>query len=286
MVVAPIYRDTIYVYSGSSLNYHITLDGETIFEGRAYAAPGEDNIQINVNRICENYLNNNAIEAILNGTSTLITAPEAYREFILLDSGNTALETFGFLYDYDYEGDFVSGGTGMVLSNPVNGKTAENMITFHSSWDGTTVRNMNAGFLYTGETVCDAEFALYYLNARGGWDAFVIEGAAIRTDKVDRHQYNKTYNNQTIEYEKNTYISEISSSWRLSTGLLDDAQAHNLCWNLLSSNRVYLHDLKENRIIPVIITNTDNVYNTYRNNGHQTIQYEIAVSESQTKLRQ
>ena len=136
------------------------------------------------------------------------------------------------------------------------------------------------------ENVCGAEYALYYLNAMGGWDAFVIEGTSTRTDKIARHQYNKSFNNQTIEYEKNTYISEITSSWKLNTGILDDEQARKMCWHLLSSNRVYLHDLIANKIYPVVITNAQNIFYTYRNNDHLPIQYEINLTESQTKLRQ
>ena len=283
MTIAPIYRDTIYVYTGDSLTYSITLDGETIFQGRAYAAPGEDTIRININRVCENYLSNFDIEGILNGLVESNTAVTAFREFILLDSGGTILETYKFLYNYAYDGVFNTEG--MALSDPINNNTAVNLFPLRTYWDGTEVLNMLDATFYNND-ICGAEYALYYLNARGGWDAFVIEGDSTRTDKVDRHQYNKTYNNQTIEYEKNTYISEISTSWKLNTGLLDDGQAHKLCWHLLSSNRVYLHDLNADKIIPVVITNTQNIYNTYRNNDKQPVQYEINITESQTKLRQ
>lgn len=283
MVTAPIYKDTCYIYTGSSLTYGITLNGETIFEGRAYAAPGEGTICININRICENYLNNYDIEAILNGTTGSTSAPEAFRIFYLVDSTGGTIEQFAFLYNYDYDGPFTPAG--MALSDPITNKTAVNMLPLRTYFTAPQVNNMLDGSFYP-ESVCDAEYALYYLNARGGWDALVIEGSSTRTDKVDRHQYNKTYNNQTIEYEKNAYISEINTSWKLNTGLLDDEQAHKLCWHLLASNRVYLHDLKADKIVPVCITNTQNIYNTYRNNNHQPIQYEIDIIESQTKLRQ
>lgn len=283
MVVAPIYKDTIYTYTGQALAYEIQLDGENIFEGRAYAAPGEGTIQININRICENYLNNNAIEEILYETETSVYAPEAFMTFTLTDDSGNTLETYKFLYNYDYDGAFNSEG--MALSDPINNNTATNLLPLHTYFNGTTVTNMLDATFYTND-ICGAEYALYYLNAKGGWDAFVIEGSSIRTDNVDRHQYNKTYNNQTIEYEKNTYISEISTSWKLNTGILTDAQGKNLCWNLLASNRVYLHDLLADRITPVVITNTQNVYNTYKNSNSQPIQYEIDITESQTKLRQ
>ena len=283
MVTAPVYKDIAYVYTGGSLVYSITLNGETIFNGKAYAAPGEDAIRININRICENYLNNYDIEAILTNRTGGYTAYDAFREFLLLDESGNTLETYDFLYCYDYAWDITPGNPS--LNNPVTDATATNFIPLKTYFDGTSVSNSCDGdYMYT-RNVCDAEYALYYLNARGGWDGLVIEGNSQKTDKISRHQYNKTYNNQTIEYERNTYISEIETSWKLNTGLLDDAQAHNLCWNLLASNRVYLHDLVNDKIYSAVITNTNNVYNTYKNNGHQPISYEIDLVESQTKLR-
>ena len=252
-VISPIYKDTSYIFTGSTLEYKVQLDGATIFSGRAYAAPGENTISINVNRVCENYLSNYDITPILKEETGTTAALEAFREFLLIDSSNNStLETYRPLRTY---------------------------------FTGQQVNNMLDGTFYP-ESVCDAEYALYYLNARGGWDAFVIEGSSQRTDKISRHQYNKSYNNQTLEYERNTYISEIESAWKLNTGILDDEQARKLCWHLLASNRVYLHDLKADKIVPVVITNTQNIYNTYKNNDHQPIQYEIDLVESQTKLRQ
>ena len=278
----PIYKDTIFEYTGSSLTYAVLLNGQNIFNGRAYVAPGENVIKININRICENYLSNDAVEEILDGTSTMQVAWNAYRTFIVVDESGNTLATYDFLYDYDYEWEYQEG-TG-TLEDPITDAYGDNMLKLRTYWDGTSVVNYRDYGQYT-RYVCGAEYALYYLDARGGWDAFLIEGNSVRTDKIGRHQYNKTYNNQTIEYEKNTYISEIETSWKLTTGILDDEQGHKLCWNLLSSNRVYLHDLKADKIVPVVITNSQNVYNTYKNSDQQPIQYQIEVVESQTKLR-
>ena len=283
MITAPIFQDTIYIHTGDSLEYRIILEGNTIFRGKAYAAPGESTISINVNRICENYLDNNDVEPLLNETANIVTARTACRNFYLTTISGVTLESYKFLYNYDYDGYFNAGG--MVLSDPITNKGAVNLIPLRTYWNGQNVTNMLDDAYYR-DNVCDAEYCIYYLNARGGWDAFVIEGSSTRTDNISRHQYNKTYNNQTIEYEKNTYISEITTAWKLNTGLLDDEQAHKLCWHLLSSNRVYLHDLKNDKIYSAVITNKQNVYNTYRNNGHQPIQYQIELQESQTKLRQ
>lgn len=283
-MIIPIYKDTIFEYTGNTLEYSIDMNGLTIFQGKAYIAPGDDSIKININRICENYLNNDAVDEILvNRIFGSQTAYDAFKTFTIKDSSGNTLETYDFLYYYDYENDLDMGDP--YLNDPITDAYGINMYKLATYFDGISVTNYPDMGNYT-RFVCGAEYALYYLNAKGGWDCLLIEGNGERTDKISRHQYNKSYDNQTIEYEKNTYISEIATSWKLNTGLLDDAQAHKLCWHLLTSNRVYLHDLEADKVIPVVVTNTQNVYKTYKNNNQQPIQYEIDVTESQTKLRQ
>ena len=286
MAYIPIWKDTEYLYTGQSVTYRVELNGETIFNGKAFAAPGETVIKINMNRICENYLHNDDIEVLLNGTQTsevCYTATGAFKVYI--NGSSIVDEEFLFVYNYNYDPNEVYPDDGYyILSSPITDATATNMIQLYTYFLGNNVSNRTDYSGYT-RNVCGAEYALYYLNAKGGWDTFLIEGNSQRTDKIKRHQYNKTFNNQTIDYEKNTYISEIETSWKLNTGILDDDQAKKMCWHLLSSNKVYLHDLVNNVIKPVVITNTQNVYNTYKNSDKRPIQYEIDVTESQTKLR-
>lgn len=48
---------------------------------------------------------------------------------------------------------------------------------------------------------------------------------------------------------------------------------------------VYLHNLTTNKIVPVIVTNSQCEYMTYRNNGKKPYFYNITVEASNTKLR-
>lgn len=286
MAYIPIWKDTEHIYTGQSVTYRVTLNGETIFNGKAFAAPGETIIKINLNRICENYLHNDEIDEILNGTQMSKVCYTATGAFYVYENGSQYHSAeYDFVYNYNYDPNEIYPGAGeYILSEAITDATATNMLHFYTYFLGSNLVNRADYSGYT-RNVCGAEYALYYLNARGGWDSFLIEGNSQRTDKIKRHQYNKTFNNQTIDYEKNTYISEIETSWKLNTGILDDEQAKKMCWHLLSSNKVYLHDLVNDIIKPVVITNTQNVYNTYKNSNKQPIQYEIDVTESQTKLR-
>ena len=55
-ITAPIWKDTYYTTTAASANYSIKLDGNTIFTGKAVRYPGADEMSININRICRNYL--------------------------------------------------------------------------------------------------------------------------------------------------------------------------------------------------------------------------------------
>ena len=55
-ITAPIWKDTYYTTTAASANYSIKLDGNTIFTGKAVRYPGADEMNININRICRNYL--------------------------------------------------------------------------------------------------------------------------------------------------------------------------------------------------------------------------------------
>lgn len=138
---------------------------------------------------------------------------------------------------------------------------------------------------YSGGTLYDVNYcgdvALYYINAAGGWDAFLITGKVLRTDKYTQGDYYKSFDNSTIEFGKTRWLNEIRPSWELHTGWLTDEQAERLVRNLLPSTQVYLHDLNEDKYYPVNITDTQAEYKTYANQGNKLVAYTIKVEGSQ-----
>lgn len=127
--------------------------------------------------------------------------------------------------------------------------------------------------------------ALYYQNSRGGIDAFLVEGGCKRTDKYTQSDYYKTYDNTTIEFGRNRYLTEITPQWELSTGWLADDEAERLCRNLLPSTMVWLHLLDEDEIYPVVINDQQAEYKTYENQKNQLVYYKINVAASQNGTR-
>lgn len=279
MVNAPIWLDTLYSATTTGLSYYISVDGEPIFNGRAFARPNSNTISININKICQNYLSNE-LPDFRNYVSETVTHPNACRDFYLYNSGGTALESFRFLYDWSYEVPDMT--TGFTMSHPINQHYAYGQFIFNTQYASTgtvsttIVSNSNTGYC--------GDYAIYYLNAYGGWDSYLFEGKCRKMDNLTQYEYNKAFSNNTIEFEKNRYISEIEGSYELSTGLLTDEQADNFAFNLVGTNKAYLHNLGTGDIFPVMIDETNIEYKKYKND-RKIIEYTIRVKESQNRIR-
>lgn len=128
------------------------------------------------------------------------------------------------------------------------------------------------------------DYVLYYVNAAGGWDSLLIEGNVKKTDEFESESYIKRVLRPSTEFARNKYLNTITSSWTLYTGYLNDEQASKM-YNLLESTQVYLHNLKDNTITPVLITDTSCEYKTYTNQGKNKFYYTINVESSQDNYR-
>lgn len=128
--------------------------------------------------------------------------------------------------------------------------------------------------LYTIGNGC-GRYALYYVNAHGGWDILSVNDNERKTDSYTRFSVKQTYDNRTSEGRGSlNYANEIVRSWTLRTPLLTDAQSQRM-QHLIGSTMVYLYDLAEGRFYPVELTDTQCDYKTFRNQGGQRVQYDI-----------
>lgn len=129
-----------------------------------------------------------------------------------------------------------------------------------------------------------AEYALYYLNAHGGYDHLLINGTSKRSDNIKRTEITRVVDNTTLKHGRNDVHTEITRTWRLNTGHLTDAQ-----WakthHLLGSTHIFLHNLETDEIVPVVIKANKADFNTYRNNGRKMSQLSIDVEESTKRER-
>lgn len=137
---------------------------------------------------------------------------------------------------------------------------------------------------YVVKETCN-KYCLYYSNAYGGWDSFLINGNDVKQDKITSSSFVKGANSSnTLDFQKKKYLNSMTTQYTLYTDYLTDDEASKM-YNLLESVNVYLHDLETNKIIAVNITNSTCDYKTFTNNGKKKFYYTINVEESQTKMR-
>ena len=282
-----VWEDVILHRTESVFDYRIYNGTDLIFQGRAYKRPNAETNDIKLNKIFENYLSN-SINDLLNSGEPEDTGINASKVFKIMkldaDGTETLIDEYTILYDWSY--DFRFRGENTDLSRPINGRYVAGMYKMDTTVDGksgTVTNNLTEG-PYNVLADC-GEYALYYLNAYGGWDALLIDGTVLKKSTITQYTTDKNYDNNRIEFEQVKYINEIQDAYEINTGFLTDEQAANLSKNLIPSKEVYLHFLNDNKIIPVLITDTSVTYQTYRTNNLQMPQYKINVKESQIKLR-
>lgn len=283
-IKAPIWQDIYYTSTTyTMLEYIINRkDGVVIYAGRAYQRPGGTGISINISKICQDYLKDSFSETdFRNLVGSTYVHPESYVEFELRDMNGNLLNTYGFVYDWSYEN---WNGNARTVSNPINGHTMAGMYDFNTvcrTVDDTMELATAVSEVASGNAC--GEIALYYKNRKGGWDSFLIEGTVTKKDEYTKYTYNRSFNNNTLEFENGTYHSQIITSYVLNTGWLNDQESDNLAFNLLSSNEVYLHNLCTDKVYPVVIKDNTATYKTYKNNSRKLVNYQINVEESQRK---
>ena len=281
------WEDVILQRTESVFDYRIYNRTNLIFQGRAYKRPNADTNDIKLNKIFENYLSN-SINDLLNSGETEDTSVNASKVFKIMkldsDGTETLIDEYTILYDWSY--DFRFRGQDTDLSRPINGRYVAGMYkigTTVSGPSGTVANSLTKG-AYNVLADC-GDYALYYLNAYGGWDALLIDGTVLKKSTIKQYTTDRNYDNNKIEFEQTKYINEIQDAFEINTGFLTDEQAANLSNNLIPSREVYLHIISENKIIPVLITDSNVTYQTYQTNNLQMPQYKINVKESQVKLR-
>ena len=159
--------------------------------------------------------------------------------------------------------------------------------TFNFPYPNITDRDLIDTYYIDGEIwkvkTCGADYVLYYINPWGGYDWFPLDNKVIIQDDLTQHTYSQNYNNTTMQFGKRRYLSEINRKYNVITGWLKQDESDRM-WYLLESNTVYLHNLNENKIIPVIIKDTS-VEHKQKNRRQKIIQYTFTLEESQTRER-
>lgn len=164
-------------------------------------------------------------------------------------------------------------------------------ILYLGNWSNLASVDVN-GIHY--DVVSCGSRVLYYINAYGGWDSFLIEGNVVERDQVNRMTRNVSGDNQdnTIAGEDDTYYTQrgeydnyangIVKEYTMHTGWLSDEQSAKM-HHLLNSTKVYMLD--DDTLKPVLIKNSTTEYKTYKNNGGKLVNYTIDVELNQKRMR-
>lgn len=130
-----------------------------------------------------------------------------------------------------------------------------------------------------------AKYALYYVNAHGGWDCFLIEGNTMETDTLKRYTREVEYDNNDIQNRGvHNYVNEIIKGFTFHTGWLLHDQGERM-HHLINSTDVYMYDIANQQMIPVTIPSTSCEYKTYKNQGNRLVNYAIQVEVAQNRIR-
>ena len=152
-----------------------------------------------------------------------------------------------------------------------------------SAWDDVA-RVVIGNSTFDVVTEC-AQYALYYVNAYGGWDCLLIEGNTIEADNLTRYNREIIYDNRDISNRGiDNYVNEITKGFTFHTGWLLDNQGERM-HHLINSTDVYLYDIANEQMIPVTIPMTTCEYKTFKNQGNRLVDYTIQVEVAQNRIR-
>ena len=130
-----------------------------------------------------------------------------------------------------------------------------------------------------------AKYALYYVNAYGGWDCLMCQGNSLEADSLKRYTREVVYDNRDIKNRGiHNYVNEITKSFTLRTGWLLGAQGE-MMHHLINSTDVYLYDIAAGQMIPVTIPATSCEYKTFKNQGNNLVNYTLQVQVAQNRVR-
>lgn len=314
-MAAPIWKD-LYINLGSSdADFRIETEQGIIYQGKAVLKPDGGNLRIRINDICADYLEKTRLpERDGYATTPLPTfstyAPGrrvdaqfypdwSYDRSFNADNGLSC----PILKRYDIRQPFLASTMAeslTIIGKDALGATEE--VYYENDSEGIITAWVDLSALFSLTSIASvyvvasdtltyevartcARYALCYINAHGGWDSLLIEGNHSESDSLTRQARDVEYDNGSISNRgREIFINEISKSMTLHTSWLSDDEASRM-HHLLNSTEVYLYDMEQEQMIPVILKNATTEYKTYKGNGNKLINYAIEVSFANDRIR-
>lgn len=278
-------------------DYTLSDNGIPFYAGRAFKYPDENDIAVNVSRVVAPYLT-------------------TYFKDVVMNSGGAEIAAFTFVRDYSYDPS-IDYSQNQPLAFPINGLIPAGVRMQVAEWaasnsgslqvvdengtlvvNETLVKGLNTAEFITGAEGKEYTFGnniykvvdacrgalLRYVNAYGGIDYLLVEGVCKKQDKITRASYEKDADALSQQFETKDYQATMEASWQGHTGWLTDRQSLHMK-HLVESVEVYMIDLTTGDEIPVVMRDNSLEYKTFENNGRKLVNYTLAWTESQKKIR-
>lgn len=156
---------------------------------------------------------------------------------------------------------------------------AQNFVFARQAAEGTLVITQGAKSVrYELRDTC-RRYALYYVNAYGGWDALLMRRSATEEDTYSRDKHRVFVQSNDLPAQgrgTEVWRNTVTKRYTLHTDALTDAEAGRM-HHLLGSTLAYLYDLERSLFIPVTIVTEACTYKTYINQGRQRVTYEVVA---------
>ena len=197
---------------------------------------------------------------------------------ITFKDGTTAQVIIAVAISNDFNADFNAD-----FSRSVRSAGSGTAVFLPDAWDNVSKITVGNS---TWEVVTEcAEYALYYVNAYGGWDSLLIEGNTLEADTLKRYTREVVYDNRDIQNRGiDNYVNEITKGFTFHTGWLLGDQGKRM-HHLINSTDVYLYDIANGQMIPVTIPTTSCEYRTKKNQGNRLVDYTIQVQVAHNRIR-
>lgn len=283
----PIWKDYKLTAAGDAVDYVVYLDGAAVYHGRAYRRPGAALVEWSINDIAADYLANEFPTIPASGTT--MQACKAWREFTVEAGGaSTAMQ---YINDWSYKAvadnqwrqllqifDTVDARLPLVYT--ANNPTPANVIHIADGEGNVTTGPLR---WRVGAATC-WRWALYFLNAFGGWSFIYLEAVKPVQDYA-RKTAKRVYSSDDLTARGAVqYLNQITQRWTAKTPYLTDAQAAQM-WHVLGTTAAVLFDMATGEQFPVNVTDGGAEQQTYRNQGAKRPRYDINLTLAQDRLR-
>ena len=122
------------------------------------------------------------------------------------------------------------------------------------------------------------KFAVYYYNTLGGYDSLVLKGPVVPSTANTPNTF------LTYERKRKVFQTDQTRKFVAQTGTMDDVESM-FVEEMVTSPRVYLHDIAKDEIIPVRPTTGTVEKKTFWNQGRKFANYQIELEDLTAYLR-